>query len=114
MYEVIFYEKDNGEAPAEEFLDGLPLKLREKTLRSLRLLQEMGSRLRGEETAYVRDGLFELRTKFGSDITRVFFFFWSGETIVLVSGYVKKSQRAPAREIERALRYKRDWEARNR
>lgn len=50
MYEVLFYEKEGGNAPAQEFLDSLPIKLREKTLRGLTLLQELGPLLRGEET----------------------------------------------------------------
>lgn len=53
MYEVVFYEKANGEVPVEDFLESLPIKLREKTLRSLTLLQELGPRLRGEETEYI-------------------------------------------------------------
>lgn len=110
MYEVVFYESANGKAPAQEFLDSLPIKLREKTLRSLMLLQELGPQLRGEETEHIRDGLFELRTKFGSDITRVFYFFFAGQKIVVTGGFIKKSQKAPRREIERALRCKRDWE----
>ena len=32
MYEVVFYERANGEAPVQEFLDSLPVKLREKDL----------------------------------------------------------------------------------
>ncbi|MBM6676135.1 type II toxin-antitoxin system RelE/ParE family toxin [Olsenella uli] len=110
MYEAIFFERENGEAPVQEFLGGLPIKLREKALRSRILLQELDSKLRGEEKAYVRDGLFELRTKFGSDITRAFYFFFVGQRVVVTSGFVKKSPKPPQREIERALRYKRAWE----
>lgn len=110
MYEMVFYERANGEVPAQEFLDSLPIKLREKTLRSLALLQELGPQLRGEEAEYIRDGLFELRTQFGSDITRVFYFFFVGRKIAVTSGFIKKSQKTPRREIERALRCKRDWE----
>ena len=109
MYEVVFYEKANGEVPVEDFLESLPIKLREKTLRSLALLQELGPRLRGEEAEYIRGGLFELRTKFGSDITRILYFFFVGQKIVVTGGFVKKSQKTPQREIERALRCKRDW-----
>ena len=110
MYEMVFYERANGEVPAQEFLDSLTIKLREKTLRSLALLQELGPQLRGEEAEYIRDGLFELRTQFGSDITRIFYFFFVGRKIVVTSGFIKKSQKTPRREIERALRCKRDWE----
>ena len=110
MYEMVFYERANGEVPAQEFLDSLPIKLREKTLRSLALLQELGPQLRGEEAEYIRDGLFKLRTQFGSDITRISYFFFVGRKKVVTSGFIKKSQKTPRREIERALRCKRDWE----
>ncbi|MBS5449919.1 MAG: type II toxin-antitoxin system RelE/ParE family toxin [Coriobacteriia bacterium] len=112
MYQVEFYETSGGAVPVEDFLDGLPIKLREKTLRGLLLLQEMGPALRGEESSYLREGLFELRVQFGGDITRCFYFFHVGKRIIVTSGFVKKAQKTPAREIERALRYKRDWEGR--
>lgn len=113
MYEVIGYVKENGDIPVRDFLDSLPVKLREKTLRSTLLLEEYGPLLHGEVSAYIGDGVFELRTKFGSDITRVFYFFVVGKRIVLTNGFVKKARKAPKREIERALAYKKDWEERN-
>lgn len=33
MYEVVFYEKANGEVPVEDFLESLPIKLREEAHR---------------------------------------------------------------------------------
>ena len=35
MYEVVFFKTESGAVPAQEFLDNLPIKLREKTLRGL-------------------------------------------------------------------------------
>lgn len=113
MYEVIGYRTSAGSVPLQEFLDRLPVKLREKTLRSLLLLEEYGPKLQGELSKYVGSGLFELRTKFGSDITRVFYFFRSGRRIVVTHGFVKKSHKTPRCELERALAYKRDWEERH-
>lgn len=113
MYRVIFYEKADGTVPVEAFLSELRLKLREKVMRSIQLLQESGPLLCGEESKHIRDGVFELRTIFGSDITRVFYFFFAGGNIVLTNGFIKKTQKTPRRELERALRYKRDWERRN-
>lgn len=112
MYEVIGYTKENGDVPVQDFLDSLPVKLREKTLRSMLLLEEYGPFLHGEMSSFIGDGVFELRTKFGSDITRVFYFFVIGKRIILTNGFVKKTRKAPKREIDRALAYKKDWEAR--
>ena len=49
----------------------------------------------------------------GSDITRVLYFFVAGGEIVLTHGFVKKTQKTPAREIERAKRIREDWRSRN-
>ena len=57
-------------------------------------------------------GLFELRVKFASDISRIFYFAYRQDTFVLLHGFVKKTEKTPQREIERALRYKEDYERR--
>ena len=62
---------------------------------------------------HLDDGIFELRTVQGSDITRVLYFFVAGGEIVLTHGFVKKTQKTPAREIERAKRMREDWRSRN-
>lgn len=112
MYHLVGYEKANGDVPIEMFLDSLPLKLREKTMRSLSVLEEFGTQLRGDSTRCLRDGIFELRSRFGSDITRIMYFFVAGKTIVLTHGFIKKSQKTPREAIRRALRYKKDGEER--
>ena len=62
---------------------------------------------------HLDDGIFELRTVQGNDITRVLYFFVAGGEIVLTHGFVKKTQKTPAREIERAKRMREDWRSRN-
>jgi len=57
-------------------------------------------------------GLFELRIKFASDISRIFYFTYSQKTFVLLHGFTKKTEQTPERELERALRYKEDYERR--
>ncbi|MDO4574802.1 MAG: type II toxin-antitoxin system RelE/ParE family toxin [Planctomycetia bacterium] len=58
-------------------------------------------------------GLYELRSFFGTDTVRIFYFFFSGERIVLTNGFVKKTQKTPPGELEKAFRYKKDYEDRN-
>jgi phage-related protein len=57
-------------------------------------------------------GIFELRVKFASDISRIFYFTYQRKTFVLLNGFTKKSEKTPQRELERALRYKEDYERR--
>lgn len=60
----------------------------------------------------MENGIFELRTKQGSDITRVLYFFIIGKKAVLTNGFVKKTQKTPKVEIELANKYKVDYERR--
>ncbi len=50
------------------------------------------------------DGLYEARIKLGKDIWRVFCFFDEGRLVVLLTGFHKKTQRTPKRELDRAIK----------
>jgi phage-related protein len=112
MYEIIFYDSEDGKCPVQEFLDSLEPKLLAKTLRTIDLLEHNGPQLREPYSKMLEDGIFELRTKQSSDITRVFYFFFVGKKIVLTNGFVKKSQKTPKAEKELARKYKADYERR--
>lgn len=53
---------------------------------------------------YLRDGLYEIRAEWNSNIFRVFFCFDEDKIVVLFNGFQKKSQRTPQNEINRALK----------
>jgi phage-related protein len=59
------------------------------------------------------DGLYEIRIKQGSDIFRIFCFFDKGKLIVLANGFQKKEQKTPKKEIEKALKIKKEYENEN-
>ncbi|HEY5466181.1 MAG TPA: type II toxin-antitoxin system RelE/ParE family toxin [Clostridia bacterium] len=49
---------------------------------------------------------------FASNISRIFYFTYSQDTFVLLHGFTKKTNQTPDRELERAMRYKLDYERR--
>ena len=100
MFEMIFFATDSGHQPVKDFLDELSVKMRNKVLDNLKHLQIHGHHLREPYSKPLGDGIFELRTRFGSDITRVLYFFYIGNRIVLTHGFVKKTQKTPKAEIE--------------
>lgn len=51
--------------------------------------------------------LFEIRSRFSSNIIRASYFHSSNGAYVITHGFVKKSEKMPVREIEKAL-YRRD------
>jgi len=55
------------------------------------------------------EGIFELRIKVGSDISRVLYFFIAGNKIILTNGFIKKTQKTPTAEIDRAKRFRADY-----
>lgn len=59
-------------------------------------------------------GLYEIRVKHGKDIYRIFCFFDQGKLIVLTTGFQKKKQKTPKKEIEKALKIKEDYESEKR
>lgn len=111
-FTVIAYEKENGEIPVEEFLDSINPKMRAKIYGLLEILQEKGNMLREPYSKHLDDGIFELRCKFGSDITRVLYFFYYEGRIILTNGFVKKTQKTPKEEIQIAKDRRRDFRER--
>ena len=75
-WRIDYYCTERGDQPVKDFIDSLPVKLRAKNMREIAMLEEFGTempapyvkQLRGRECA----GLWELRVKLSSDITRIF------------------------------------------
>ena len=115
MYEVHFYQDANGNQPVKEYLD----KLEEKSIKSkdarikynkidqyIGILMEHGTAA-GEHL----DGeIWELRPL----RDRILFFAWDGNSFVLLSHFMKRTQKTPKREIEKAKRLTEDFRERSR
>ena len=108
-YRVEFYEKENGTAPARDFLLSLDARQLAKMAHIIELLQNNGPELREPYSKHLIDGIFELRARFGTDSNRVLYFFYEGGLIILTNGFVKKTQKTPKREIEKAKNYRKDY-----
>jgi len=115
-WEIEYYQKENGEIPVEDFLLSLNPKLRAKAYSDIMLLKQLGINIRAPYSAPLQGekykGLFELRTKFSSDTTRIFYFLFDKNKFVLLHGFVKKTNQTPTRELERAVKHKKDYESR--
>jgi len=114
LFDLEFYELPNGRKPVEEFVLSLSPKMQVKSYDSLRILEEKGNALREPYSKPVSDGIFELRIRFAKDISRIFYFFYSGDKIVLTNGFLKKTQKTPKVHLKQAMKYKEDYERRKR
>ena len=111
-FEVIFYEKENGDCPVEDFLLSLDMKMKAKMVGLLELLEEYGNQLRQPYSKHLDDGIFEIRCKVGSNITRVLYFFYYEGKIILTNGFVKKTQKTPPEQIKTAKEFRADYKER--
>lgn len=112
MFDVDFYTLPNGKKPVADFLDSLDIKFRAKALRSIELLEEFGTALREPHSKALGNGIYELRIKYASDISRIFYFFVVDNKIVLTNGFIKKTSKTPKNQLELAEKYKADYEGR--
>ena len=108
-FEVEFYETASGDQPAKEFLLSLDKKMRAKMADTISILQDNGYELREPYSKHLSEGIFELRAKVGSDTTRVLYFFYVNRHIILTNGFIKKTQKTPQKEIDRAKKYRADY-----
>ena len=113
VYTIIYYRTENGKEPVKDFIDCLDSKMKAKTFRQLELLENNGIDLREPHSKFIKDGIFELRVKFSSNISRIFYFFYVDNKIILTNGFIKKTVAIPKNELNKALKYRQDFERRD-
>ena len=80
-----------------------------KKVRYILDLLETEDRISAKFVEHIRDGLFEIRIEYNSNIYRIFFIFDKGKIVVLFNGFQKKTQKTPEGEIQKALRIKKEY-----
>lgn len=115
-YLIELYETPNGRHPVDDFIAEIRRKnklMLGRVTKDLDLLERYGRDLSEPKAKHIEDGIFELRSKCPAGITRIFYFFYSGNKIILTNGFIKKTQATPRKELEKAKRYKKDYEAKS-
>lgn len=115
QFNVIFYTDPAGVKPLVGFLEEIRARqpvLHRQIIQAIKRIES--SDVHGPPLTELVDpahDIYELRVG-RTDIARVFFFLQPGRRLVLTNAYVKKAQKLDPRELERARRYKADWESR--
>jgi len=96
---------------AGEFLESLPPKIEAKARRAINLLKEFGYLLSEPHSKKLKsvDNLHELRVKAGTDICRLFYFFWKEKIYIVTSGYIKKDNKTDVKQIDKAVRIMKEF-----
>lgn len=89
----------------EEFFKKQSRKVQDKIIKVLDILETV-ERVPITYLKYIEgtNGLFEVRVQLGSDIFRIFCCFDGNRLVVLFSGFQKKTQKTPSKEIDRAVK----------
>lgn len=109
MFELLYYQKIDETRPVEEYFLSEDIKIQAKIARNLMVLKEFGNTLREPLSKELEDGIFELRTQVGNDISRILYFFVVGKNIILTNGFRKKTEKTPKEELDLAKQYKKDY-----
>ena len=107
---VIFYRTADGKCPVQEFLDSLPGKVAQKVAWVMSLVEDLDVVPSTYLKKLVSTGeIWECRIQLGSNAYRIFCFFDGNSVVVLTHGLIKKTQKTPQQEIDRAEAYRGDY-----
>lgn len=92
----------------QDWINTMPVGMRAAYARITELLIEFGMDLRLPHSRAMGEGLFELRPKGKEGAVRIFYCVLLGRRIVILHGFVKKTQETPRKELETAMRRMRE------
>lgn len=90
------------------FMEELPENDRKKINYVIEYVKT-NERLISKFVKHIRDGIYEMRIESEGKIYRIFFIFDEGNIIVLLNVFQKKTQKTPEKEIEKAIRLKKEY-----
>lgn len=88
----------------ESWLNDIPKDIKARIINIVDLLVEHGPQnVREPYVKHLQGKLYEIRAKGKDGIARVFYFAITGQRIVLLHGFIKKTQKTPKRELAIAV-----------
>ena len=109
--QVEFYRRANGEMPAKEYLEGLPVNVQAKLLALAVYIADEG-RIYDKEKFRIVDKE-ERIWEFKPHQNRFFCFFVKDGILVLTNGYKKEGQKVEKKYLNTAIEYKKDYFAKS-
>jgi phage-related protein len=101
ILKAYFFQTDSGNQPVRNWLKSLELD--ERMLIGADIMSvEYGWPIGMPTVKYLCDGLWEVRTNLDNKIARVLFRI-DGEKMILLHGFIKKTQKTPKGELDLAL-----------
>ena len=117
-YKIVFWQDKNGNSEAQDYI----MELKNKSVKSkdariklnkiveyMEMLEAYGTELGEPYIKHIDCEIFELRPL----RDRFLFFFKQENRYVILNHFVKRTQKTPRREIEKAIRLMKDFNERN-
>lgn len=116
MYDIIIYEDKNGKSEIQEYIQQLSKKNDKdnkikysKIIAYVKMLQQNGLNIGEPYIKHLDKEIWELRPL----RDRILFASWCNNKFVLLSIFMKQTQKTPQREIEKAKRLLEDYKKRS-
>lgn len=112
-FRLRYFRTSSGREPVAEWLDNRPVRLRAKLFWLLERLAESGFSLGPPWLAKLDDEVWEARLKYAGTFSRILFYQASGDVLVLLLAFSKKTERTPRSKLQTARsRMVTDWSRR--
>jgi len=105
--EAIFFRASNGREPVRDWLLSLPKEDRRHIGEDIAYVQFKWP-IGKPRVDHLRASVWEVRSSLGNRIARTLFAVVGGR-VLLLHGFIKKSQRTPEAEIDLALKRYKEW-----
>ena len=98
---VNYWRNPSGKSPVEKYIDAMDNKEeRAELLALLKGIQENGTDAIGVEFRQIEGKLWEIKIRLHGNQHRIFYVVLKGNEMILLHAYLKKTQKAPIKEIE--------------
>lgn len=103
-FEVSYYTDLNGRKPVQDFLEEVFDKNYALWAECISSIEKIKHRIYHKEplSKVLGQGLLEIRVRSKNDIVRIIYTFAKGKQIILLHGFIKKTEKTPLKELETA------------
>jgi len=103
QYKIKFFIKSNGQIPVFEYIESLNEKEKAKVLKYIEFLRGHNGILNEPYSKHIKGKIRELRIDFSKNRHHIFYFIFISRNIILLHAFLKKTNKTPILEINRAL-----------
>lgn len=107
-YQIEWYYTEDNKSQALEYYKNLSAGDRRKVLRFFQMMVEIGHIHNQQQFRNEGDKIYAFKPQ----PHRFLSFFFDGNKIIVTNAFIKKQQKLPSREKNKALKFKKDYESR--